>query len=319
MIIFRMTKLSLWIFADPNLKASDAASVAAPAGSGDRPAAAGIPMSMESSSPPSQVDDWMMPAAANEFDTGPAQPDMMGPEMGALGGGLEVQGQLGGGLEFHGQLGGGGLEFQWALGSGGGGGGFAAHKPPPQPQEAWLEALSRPGLKRPRAPAVDAAALPPDSVRAEVAARQAAKIEALRRAQSVRGEPPLELPERRGDEEGDEYGGAIEREEQRLCDDEAKFMATVKRLRQEERGIVVLPDKLKEVIRLQRAALTAKHAAMSGSSLVADGSAAMGAEEEGEEAAIQGSPSAYEGDGGAPAVVQVKSARFRGPLGALPV
>jgi hypothetical protein len=133
--------------------------------------------------------------------------------------------------------------------------------------EPWLEDLAAPapavGAKRRRtAPVVDATCLPPDSVRAQVAARQAEKIEALRRDQSARGEAPLELPAPRASE-GDGDEGAIEREETRIGDDEAKFMATLKRIRQEERGIVNLPDKLKEVLKAQRTALTSKYSVSS--------------------------------------------------------
>lgn len=127
----------------------------------------------------------------------------------------------------------------------------------------WLEQLADASLlsdtKRQRImPIVDASSLPPDSVRALVAARQAAKIKAFRHAQSIRGEPPLKLPELIDADTFSIDADAIKREEQRIVDDESKFMATLKRIRQEERGIVNLPDKLKEVLKSQRAALTSK-------------------------------------------------------------
>ena len=125
--------------------------------------------------------------------------------------------------------------------------------------ENWLEELAAPSAKRRRtAPVVDASRLPPGSVRALVAARQAAKVEAFRHVLSTRG-VPLELPER--DDSADSSSiddDAIEREQKRICDGESKFMATLKRMRQEERGIVNLPDKLKDVLKAQRAALTSK-------------------------------------------------------------
>lgn len=126
-------------------------------------------------------------------------------------------------------------------------------------QENWLEELAAPSAKRRRtAPVVDASRLPADSVRARVAARQAAKIEAFRHVLSTRGES-LELPERDDSaDSGSIDDDAIGREEKRIGDDESKFMATVKRMRQEERGIVNLPDKLKDVLKAQRAALTSK-------------------------------------------------------------
>eukprot|EP01043_Picozoa_sp_COSAG02_P025664 COSAG02_NODE_1450_length_12560_cov_3.240109_3_plen_273_part_00 len=134
----------------------------------------------------------------------------------------------------------------------------------PAPRETWLEELAgpppQPSAKRQRtAPFVDASRLPPDSVRALVAARQATKIEAFQHALSARGEPPLELLQRDDSAcNGSVDDDAIEREEKRIAEDESKFMATLKRIRQEERGIVNLPDKLKEVLKAQRAALTSK-------------------------------------------------------------
>ena len=126
---------------------------------------------------------------------------------------------------------------------------------PPVPADRWLAELNdgASSKKRRRAPALDATALPVGSVRAEVAARQAEKVEALRRAQAERGEAPLELPPPLSDEED-----PIEREEKRLCEEEETFMASLKRIRQEERGIVPLPEKLKEVLKAQRAAFGAK-------------------------------------------------------------
>ena len=140
----------------------------------------------------------------------------------------------------------------------GGIGGEPLEPPPEQPAhrlDRWLAELNdgASSKKRRRPPALDAAALPAGSVRAEVAARQAEKVEALRRAQAERGEAPLELPPPLSDEED-----PIEREEKRLCEEEETFMASLKRIRQEERGIVPLPEKLKEVLKAQRAAFGAK-------------------------------------------------------------
>jgi hypothetical protein len=121
---------------------------------------------------------------------------------------------------------------------------------PPSPEPKWLQELGSGNPKR-RRPALDPLHAPPQSIRAAVAARQAGRVERLHHRLAASG-AAFGLPEASvgvGDE------GLVEAAEKSLEAAEAAFMKALAKQRQDERNPNRLPDKLKEVLKAQRAAL----------------------------------------------------------------
>ena len=121
----------------------------------------------------------------------------------------------------------------------------------PEPIEAWIQTiLSEPSYSAPVISAVD---FPVDSTRARVAERQAEKLKC---------HAALDRESRSGQHTEEDDDSLLAAAEARMVADEAKFMDDAVKMRTEIRELKrkKVPDRLKEVLKAQRAALAQQEA-----------------------------------------------------------